>query len=98
LRALLVALGYGRLNVETVVRHVDAHGDAETCLAVRQCHRALVEMEVARQNLLFAPAEAWGPETDEYRWEPGLDEEDRQWAAETSPFRDECYTLVEPLR
>ena len=72
-RGLLIALGYGRLNMETVVRHVDSHGSAETCLNVRQIHRAIVGRLVARHNAANAPAAFWSDETDADRWAPTPD-------------------------
>ena len=70
LRGLLIALGYGVLNRESVVRHVDSHGSAETALCVRQCHRALVDHLIAEHNSAAVPAAFWPNECDDWRWVP----------------------------
>jgi hypothetical protein len=71
LRGLLLRLGgYGRLNVETIVRHVDVHGSAESCLNVRYADRDRVNRLVAAHNAMHEPADFWPDETDAWRWEP----------------------------
>ena len=79
LRGLLIALGYGVLNRESVVRHVDSHGSAETALCVRRCHRAIVDHLVDEHNSAAVPAAFWPNECDDWRWVPT--EADRTEAA-----------------